>query len=104
MRFSIGVTIHNEERNIRALLDLLRSENLESLGLDRVYVVSSGSTDRSDEIVREGAARWPRVVLLVERERRGKASAINVFLERARSEPAAPGPELLGIAFNDQCR
>lgn len=95
MGFAIGVAIHDEERNIGRLLGYLRAEPLEKLGLDRVVVVSSGSRDRSDEIVREVAASWPRLRLIVEKERRGKASAINLFLEAAR------GSEILVLMSGD---
>ena len=89
LSFSIGITIHNEERNIGRLLEVLRSQELESRGLGRVIVVSSGSTDRSDAIVAAVAADWPAVSLTTEPERRGKASAINRFLEEAGTSPDA---------------
>jgi cellulose synthase/poly-beta-1,6-N-acetylglucosamine synthase-like glycosyltransferase len=84
VRFSIGIPIHNEEQNIARLLERLRSDGLEDRGLEQVVVVSSGSTDGSERIVAEFARRWPRVTPLVEFDRRGKASAINVFLRKAR--------------------
>ncbi len=84
MSFSIGVIIHNEERNIARLLEHFREDSLEPLGLDKVVVVSSASTDRSDQIVRELAARWPKLQLICEADRRGKAAAINLFLQAAR--------------------
>ena len=87
MRFSIGITIHNEERNIGRLLDRLQGDGLEARGLIRVVVVSSGSTDGSDRIVADKAAGWPLLTLLTEPERRGKASAINRYLEAARDSP-----------------
>jgi glycosyltransferase involved in cell wall biosynthesis len=85
--FAIGITIHNEQGNIGRLLDALRGEDLEAAGLRQVYVVSSGSTDRSDAIVAECAARWPALSLVTEPERRGKASAINCFLDAAGESP-----------------
>lgn len=87
MRFSIGITIHNEARNIRQLLGLLRDERLENCGLERVVVVSSASSDGSDDIVRAFAAEWPRLSLVVEERRNGKAAAINLFLRRAGEVP-----------------
>lgn len=94
--FAIGITIHNEERNIGRLLETLRSQELEPHGLERVFVVSSGSTDRSDAIVEEAVASWPGLSLVTEPERRGKASAINRFLEVAGS-----GPEVLVLMSGD---
>lgn len=88
MGYSVGVIIHNEERNIGRLLGRLETELQGDSRLERVVVVSSASTDRSDSIVREAAARWPAVRLVVETERRGKASAINLFLDEARSSEA----------------
>jgi len=85
--FTIGITIHNEERNIGRLLDALRAESLEACGLARVIVVSSGSSDGSDALVRVKAAAWDRITLVVEPERRGKASAINHFLDAAGIAP-----------------
>lgn len=84
MRYSVGVMIHNEERNIGRLLERLDAELRADPRLDSVIVVSSASTDRSDAIVREAVARWPAVRLVTESERRGKASAVNRFLEAAR--------------------
>src|SRR5206468_11983757 len=51
-----------------------------------VVVVASGCTDRTEEIVRTIANEDPRVRLIVEEERRGKAAAINLLL-RETSEP-----------------
>lgn len=85
MGFSVGIIIHNEERNVGRLLVSLDEAFRADPRLERVVVVSSASTDRSDEIVRAAAQRWPIVRLIVESQRRGKASAINLFLAAARS-------------------
>jgi cellulose synthase/poly-beta-1,6-N-acetylglucosamine synthase-like glycosyltransferase len=72
---SVIVAAHDEEDVIAK-----RVENLLALDYppDRVEIVvaSDGSTDRTDEIVREIASRAPRVRLL-ECERAGKATAQN---------------------------
>ena len=86
-----GVTVivpaHDEEEVIGA-----RVENLLALDYppDRleVLVVSDGSTDRTDEIVREHAARDPRVRLL-RLERGGKLAALNTAVGRSERDVVA---------------
>jgi len=80
---SIGVMAHNEEPNIGRLLQQLLRQELQTVIIRRVVVVASGCTDGTVEIVRRSAAEQPRVRLIVQEERRGKASAINEFLPEA---------------------
>jgi cellulose synthase/poly-beta-1,6-N-acetylglucosamine synthase-like glycosyltransferase len=75
-RTEIGVMAHNEVTNLPRLLVRLLTEPGDHL----VRVISSGSTDGTDEIVRQLAAIHPRLSLVVEPKRRGKARAINRFL------------------------
>jgi cellulose synthase/poly-beta-1,6-N-acetylglucosamine synthase-like glycosyltransferase len=53
---------------------------------DELIVVSSGSTDGTDDIVREYAARHPKLALVSEPERHGKAAAVNEALARASGD------------------
>jgi cellulose synthase/poly-beta-1,6-N-acetylglucosamine synthase-like glycosyltransferase len=79
MNLTIGVCAFNEERNIKALLDdVLRQEDLPET--TNVIVVASGCTDNTAGIVREVMTRDPRVLLVEEETRSGKASAINQIL------------------------
>jgi cellulose synthase/poly-beta-1,6-N-acetylglucosamine synthase-like glycosyltransferase len=82
--FVIGIPIHNEVRNIGRLLRSIRAEGLERHGLQRVLVVSSGSTDGCDDVVSALVSEWPALELLVEGERRGKAAAVNRLLSETR--------------------
>ena len=68
--------VHNEVGNLDRLIGRLTLEP----GWDRMVVVSSGSTDGTDDVVRAWANRDPRISLVIEPERRGKARAINRFL------------------------
>lgn len=86
IRCSIGITAHNEEANIEQLLDALRNQLLHEVEISEIIVVASGCTDRTEEIVREYMQVDPRIMLLVQEERRGKTSAINLFLQHAREE------------------
>lgn len=77
---SIGITAHNEAGNIGRLLDRLSYQELNSVKISEIIVVSSGSTDATDDIVREWEVRNPLVRLVVQSRREGKASAINLLL------------------------
>jgi biofilm PGA synthesis N-glycosyltransferase PgaC len=84
IRCSLGITAHNDEANIGQLLDAIHRQRLHQVVIVEIIVVASGCTDRTEDIVRQYAATDPRVQLLTQEKREGKASAINVFLARAR--------------------
>ncbi len=80
---TIGICAHNEDRNIGNLLDnILNAQGLAPKS--EVLIVCSGCTDKTVEIAQKYAAKDPRIVLFVENERRGKASAVNKILENAK--------------------
>ncbi len=85
-RISVGVMAYNEEKNIAKCLQALENQVVTSGEIEEIIVVSSGSTDRTNEIVREFEKRNPRIKLIVQKMREGKASAINVFLKHARGD------------------
>lgn len=82
----MGITAHNEENNIGQLLQRVLEQRLKQVDLREIIVVSSGSTDRTNDIVREFTRLDPRIVLLVQEEREGKASAINLFMRHATEQ------------------
>lgn len=82
---TIGICAYNEGSNIAQLLgNILREQKLPALS--EVIVVCSGCTDRTVEIAREYANRDSRIRVLVENQRRGKASAINQILAHAKGD------------------
>ena len=83
---AVGVMVYNEEKNLGPLLDLLGRSQSPSLRLSAIVVVSSGSTDASVPIARARAAVDPRVHVIDDHERRGKATAINQFLAHVADE------------------
>ncbi len=108
---SVGVMAYNEERNIGRLLEALAEQKLERVRIRQIIVISSGSTDRTDELVAERAERDPRIELVVQPERKGKSSAINLFLQMAEADvfvlesgdtiPAADCIERMVVPFED---
>lgn len=82
---SVGICAYNEEQNIKNLLDNLLSE--QQLGRrDEIIVVCSGSTDSTPLIVKEYSRKDPRIKLIIEEQRLGKASAINKILDNYRGQ------------------
>jgi cellulose synthase/poly-beta-1,6-N-acetylglucosamine synthase-like glycosyltransferase len=86
IRCSVGITAHNEEANIGALLAAMIHQKLNQVAITEIIVVASGCTDRTVPIIEEFVARDARVKLFVQAEREGKTSAINVFLQSAKEE------------------
>jgi poly-beta-1,6-N-acetyl-D-glucosamine synthase len=83
---SIGIMAYNEEANIGCLLDALLSQETNTVSIDKIYVVASGCTDRTVEIVEEYLELDPRIILLEQAKREGKASAVNLLLKHVNSE------------------
>jgi biofilm PGA synthesis N-glycosyltransferase PgaC len=83
---SIGICAYNEEPNIGNLLRALQSQKTKRISIEQVIVVSSGSVDKTDEIVEFFQKNDSRIVLVREPERMGKASAVNLFLKRATGD------------------
>jgi glycosyltransferase involved in cell wall biosynthesis len=79
-RAGVGIFAHNEEANIRHVVESFCQQAVSAAVLCDIYVVCCGCTDNTVEIVAEIAARDPRVRLLARPVREGKVNAINEFL------------------------
>jgi cellulose synthase/poly-beta-1,6-N-acetylglucosamine synthase-like glycosyltransferase len=85
-KVSIGVIVHNEEKNILNLLQSLSIQELYDFVIDEIIVVSSGSKDETDRFVCKYGEKNSRVRLVVQDIAKGKASGINEFLEKSKNE------------------
>ena len=109
---SVGVMAYNEEKNIAAVLAGLLNQRLKHVVVDEIIVVSSGSTDKTDIIVQEFAEKHDKIKLIVQNERKGKSSAINLFMKNAQNDilvvesadtvPASEAVEKLVRPFRNQ--
>ena len=86
MDVSVGIMAFNEEKNIGRLLKALLSQELKKIRIKEIIVVSEGSIDKTDEIVRKFMKENKIVKLITENKRRGKALAINKFIKTSKSE------------------
>jgi cellulose synthase/poly-beta-1,6-N-acetylglucosamine synthase-like glycosyltransferase len=80
---SLGIMAHNEAANIGRLLARVGASRLERVRVAEIIVVASGCTDDTETIVRAAAANDPRIRLISQPTREGKASAMNLFLRDA---------------------
>jgi len=86
MEISIGIIAYNEEKNIENLVNSLINQKLDKFKIKEIIVVSSGSKDKTNEIVEKISKDNPLIKIITEKERKGKFSAINLFLKNAKSE------------------
>ncbi len=83
---SIGIMAYNEEMNISHCLSALEQQKLSGFHIKEIMVVSSGSIDGTNDIVREYQKNDKKIKLIIQEERKGKASAINQFLQLASGD------------------
>lgn len=87
MNVSIGICAYNEEENIGTLLGNLSAQHFpQPFNLHEIIVVSSGSTDRTNDIVTKLSEKDLRIKLITEKERGGKAQALNIFFNAAKGD------------------
>lgn len=87
LEVSIGICAYNEEANIGNLLENLVKQPLpRTFKLEEIIVVSSGSTDKTNDIVNKLAEKDHRIKLINEKERRGKAQALNTYFDNAKGD------------------
>lgn len=84
---SIVIPAYNEQQRLPATLERIAAW-LETKPLDFVEIlaVNDGSTDRTADVVREAAARDPRIRLLENPGNRGKGYAVRHGMQKARGE------------------
>ncbi len=81
MMIDIVIPVFNEGDCIESLLcDVITAKQHEWFQIQRIYVISDASTDRTDDIVRRVATRDHRIELITKQERKGKQDSINLAL------------------------
>jgi len=80
---SIGIMAYNEEKNIARSLEAILSQKLKKVSIKEIFVIASGCTDQTIPIVKRLEKTDRRIKLLIQKEREGKSSAVNLFLKHA---------------------
>jgi biofilm PGA synthesis N-glycosyltransferase PgaC len=86
IRCTVGVMAYNEEDNIVQVLDALLNQELNLCQICEIVVVASGCTDCTVELAQQMAQAYPVIQVEVQRQRAGKASAINHLINMAQGE------------------
>jgi poly-beta-1,6-N-acetyl-D-glucosamine synthase len=81
---SVGIMAYNEEANIAKAIESILAQRLAWGEIAELVIVASGCTDHTAEIVEAIARDDPRVRMIVQESRMGKASAINLFVSAVR--------------------
>ena len=81
LEVTVGICAYNEEKIIGQSIESIFKQKLEGISVKEIIVVSSGSTDGTDDIVRFYQAEHPELVLIRQEKREGKNSAINCYLD-----------------------
>jgi poly-beta-1,6-N-acetyl-D-glucosamine synthase len=82
---SVGIMAYNEEANIANAIASILGQRLTIGKIAELIVIASGCEDDTSLIVAAIASQDPRVRLIQQARREGKASAVNRFLSEARS-------------------
>lgn len=80
---TFGIPTYNEEKVIINSINSILSQMSKD---DEVIVVASGCTDRTVPLIKARAKKDKRIKLIVEKERKGKSSALNLIIKNAKSD------------------
>ncbi|MBM2818065.1 MAG: biofilm synthesis PgaC-like N-glycosyltransferase, partial [Parcubacteria group bacterium] len=83
---TVGISAYNEEANIGNLLNSVLNQKLDNYKLEKIIVVSDGSTDSTEKKVIE--INSDKIKLIADGKRLGKPIRINQIFREADSEIA----------------
>ncbi len=76
---NIGIPAYNEMQNIGKLLESLQSQNFQEFKINNILVVSDGSTDDTDRIVKKFKNK--KIKLISDKKRNGVAIRLNQIIK-----------------------
>jgi biofilm PGA synthesis N-glycosyltransferase PgaC len=87
MKCDIGVFACNEQDNISNALDAILTQKLDSKNkIRKIFVIVSGSTDSTTKIVKKYASKHKQILPIIQKKRKGKVSAVNLFLKKSSAK------------------
>jgi glycosyltransferase involved in cell wall biosynthesis len=81
MEISVGVCAHNEEENIGGCLNSILNQT--AINEIKEIIVVSSSRDNTNSIVKKFSSENSKIKLITQKERTGKAKAVNLFIKNS---------------------
>jgi len=86
LEIAIGICAYNEVQNIERCIRSIYTQKIPGIKIREVLVVSSGSTDGTDDVIRGLLPEFDNLVFIPQEKREGKNSAINCYLDNKTCE------------------
>src|ERR1035437_9926602 len=86
LKLSVGIPAYNEEQNIGYLINSILKQTQNAYVLEKIIVISDGSTDSTDLTVHEIVNNDKRVLLVADKKRKGKAQRLNELFIMNKSD------------------
>ncbi|HBC72799.1 MAG: hypothetical protein UX91_C0006G0045 [Candidatus Amesbacteria bacterium GW2011_GWB1_47_19] len=83
---TVGIIAFNEAGNIGHILESVLGQNRTGFTLERILVISDGSSDTTQDLVRQFSHRFPLVQLVSARTRKGKPFRLNQLFRLNHSD------------------
>lgn len=83
---TVAISAHNEQDNIAHFLTSVLKQERGDYTLEKILVISDGSTDQTNAIVREYASRHPVIELIEQPARKGKSTHLNTIYQGLTSD------------------
>lgn len=83
---TIGIPAYNEEENISHLLDSILKQKEKTIQIQKIIVISDGSTDKTVPIIQRFIQKDPRVNCVVGHSRMGKPARLNQLFNSMQTD------------------
>lgn len=83
---TIGLAAHNEEKNIKKLLNALMQQNISNFVLKEILVLCDGCTDNTEQKALEVAKKYPVIHVLNDGRRVGKGQRVSEVFRIAKGD------------------
>jgi glycosyltransferase involved in cell wall biosynthesis len=80
---TVGIPVYNEERSIAKCINSILKQISKD---DEIIIVASGCTDNTVPKIKEVSKKDKRIKLIIEKERKGKSSALNLIIKNAKNK------------------
>lgn len=85
-RLTIGIPAYNEEQNIGYLINSILQQARSSYALEKIIVISDGSTDSTNTIVKRILKNNIRLLLVADNQRKGETERLNELFAMNKSD------------------